>query len=190
MNWLLLSAAALGLACVALRRYTPWLGHLLKPGLDAARQRLVLRKPTTLDRLIEDLRQEKDALERHRLLGAIVDESHRQRSDAAVNKVFLRFAGMHVKELPKMAEALKKAHGGKLPPVPAFKLLVAALEEEGRQEEAALIRKRAEALGMIDGSKVESEDRIKKSEKKKTIPRPPAKKSGQRRASGRVKRGS
>jgi hypothetical protein len=43
---------------------------------------------------------------------------------------------------------------------------------------------------MIDGSKVESEDRIKKSEKKKTIPRPPAKKSGQRRASGRVKRGS
>jgi len=190
MNWLLLSAAALGLAYVALRRSTPWLGHLLKPGVEAARQRLVLRKPTALDRLIEDLRQEKDPLERHRLLGTIVDESHRQRSDAAVNKVFLRFADMHVKELPKMAEALKKAHGGKLPPVPAFKLLASALEEEGRQEEAASIRKRAEALGMIYGSKVESDDRIKKSEKKKTIPRPPAKKSGRPRASGRVKRGS
>jgi hypothetical protein len=43
---------------------------------------------------------------------------------------------------------------------------------------------------MIDGSKVESDDGIKKSEKKKTIPRPPAKKSGRPRASGRIKRGS
>ena len=62
-------------------------------------------------------------MERHRLLGEIVEASHRQRADTAVNKLFLRFAGMHVKELPKMAAALKTAGGGRLPAVPAFSLL-------------------------------------------------------------------
>ena len=97
MNWWLISIAAAGIAAVALRRYRPWLEQMLKPASEAAPRQPALRKVTALDRLIDALRHERDPLERHRLLGEIVDESYRQRTDAAMNKVFLRFAGMHEK---------------------------------------------------------------------------------------------
>jgi hypothetical protein len=113
MNWLLLSVAVFGIAAVALRRYKPWLEQILRPESGAGAREPTLRKVTPLDRMIDALRREKDPMERHRLLGEIVEASHRQRADAAVNKLFLRFAGMQVKELPKMAAALRAAAGGR-----------------------------------------------------------------------------
>jgi hypothetical protein len=150
MNWLFLSVAAIGIAALAWRRYTPWLEQILTPAAPASPRPPVIREATALDHMIEALRQEKDPLERHRLLGAIVDESHRQRSDVAMKKVFLRFARMHVTELPQMAAALQAAHGGKLPAVATFELLAAALEEDGRSEEAEAVRTQAGALGWVD----------------------------------------
>jgi hypothetical protein len=178
MNWLLLSAAALGVACVALRRCSPWLEHLLKPGPESPAHRPLLRKQTAIDRLIDALRQEKDPLARHRLLGAIVEESHRQRPDAAMNKVFLRFARMQLKELPKMTEALKAAHGGKLPPVPAFKLLANALEMDGRHEEAVSVRQQAKDMGLTVDTQAGASGRTKMLAKKIKSSRPATKRSG------------
>ena len=156
MNWWLLSVAVIGIGALAARRYAPWLEQMLRAKLEPSPPPPMLREATALDHMIEALRIEKDPLERHRLLGAIVDESYRQRADVPMKKVFLRFAGMHVKELPQMAAALKAAHGGRLPAVPTFDLLAAALEGEGRPEEAASIRKQAEKWGLIDGGTTEA----------------------------------
>lgn len=151
MNWWLLSVAVIAIGALAARRYAPWLEQIFRAKLEPSPPPPMLREATALDHMIEALRIEKDPLERHRLLGAIVDESHRQRADAPMKKLFLRFAGMHVEELPQMAAALKAAHGGRRPAVPTFDLLAAALQEEGRPEEAASIRKQAEKWGSIDG---------------------------------------
>lgn len=187
MNWLILSVAALGIAAVAVRRYTPWLEQILRPKAEAGPQRPALRKVTALDRMIESLRHAKDPLERHRLLEAIVVESHRQRSDPAMKKVFLRFSGMHIKELLKIAQALKAAHGGKMPAIPTFELLAAELEENGRQEEALSVRKQAAALGLIDGMKEGANGRIQRRVNNSKSARPPIKRPGRKNASARGK---
>jgi hypothetical protein len=166
MNWLLFSVVALGVAAVALRRYTPWLGQLLRPMTETGSHEPTLRKASALDRMIAALRREKDPLERHRLLGEIVDACHRQRTDAAMNKLFLRFAGMHVQELPKMAAALKAASDGRLPLVPAFSLLAGALEEDGRFEEALSVCNQAAELGLTDGTRAGFAGRIRTLQKK------------------------
>jgi len=187
MNWLLLSAAALGLAVVALRRNPSWLKGLLQPEGSAA-LRPLLRRPTALDRLIDDLRREKDPLGRHRLLEAIVAESHRRRSDPAMNKLFLRFARMHVNELPKMAKAMKAANGGRLPEVASFQLLASALEADGHPEEAVPIREQAAAWGLKDGAKAEPIGKSKKAGATSRRTRSPQKRPAGTRAAGRSKR--
>jgi hypothetical protein len=166
MNWLFLSVAALGIATVALHRYKPWLEKTLRPVAEAGAREPTLHKSTPLDRLIDALRHEKDPLERHRLLGRIVEESHRKRADTAMNKLFLRFAGMHVLELPKMAAELKADNEGRLPVVPAFSLLAAALEEGGRIEEALSVCNQAAELGLTDGTRAGFAGRIRKLQKK------------------------
>lgn len=187
MNWLLLSAAALGVAVVALRRNPSWLKSILQPEASAA-LRPLLRRPTALDRLIEDLRRENGPLGRHRLLEAIVAESHRRRSDPAMNKVFQRFARMHVDELPEMAEALKAANGGRLPAVASFQLLASALEEDGQPEDAGPIWEQAVALGLMDGVKAEPIGKIKKAGSKGKRTQPPRKRPAGTSAVGRSKR--
>jgi hypothetical protein len=190
MNWLFLSVAALGIAAVALHRYKPWLEQILRPAAEAGAREPTLRKATPLDRMIDALQHEKDPLERHRLLGEIVEASHRQRADTAVNKVFLRFAGMHLKELPKMAAAMKAAGGGRLPPVPTFSLLAAVLEEDGRFEEALSVCKQAAELGLIDGTQTGFAGRIRKLQKKVKGAQPHAKRPSPGAARTRGKRKS
>lgn len=187
MNWLLLSAAALGVAVVALRRNLSWLEGILQPEASAL-LRPLLRRPTALDRLIDDLRREKDPLGRHRLLEAIVAESHRRRSDPAMNKLFQRFARMHVNELPKMAEALRAANGGRLPAVASFQLLASALEEDGHPEDAVPIWEQAAALGLMGGAKAGSIGKIKHAGSKSKRTRPPRKRPAGTSAVGRSKR--
>ena len=188
MNWLFLSVAALGIAAVALRRYKPHLEALLRllPKRDAPEP--ALRNVTPLDRMIDALKQSQDPLERHRLLSHIVEESYQQRTDVAINKIFLRFTGMQVRELPEMAETLRAAHGGQLPDIPAFKLLAAALEEDGRLEEAASVRKHAAELGVTDRMMPEPADGTKEGRKKSANARPPAKGPARRKTSARGKR--
>jgi hypothetical protein len=188
MNWLLLSAAVIGIGAVAARRYAPWLEQMLRAKLESSPRRPVLREVTALDHMIETLRREKDPLERHRLLSRIVEESYRQRTDAAMKKLFLRFAGMHLKELPQMAAALKAALGGKLPAVPAFELLAMELEENDRKEEAASVRKQAEELGLIDRLPAKAAGRAKKPERKIRKARPPVKRPVRTSANARGKR--
>jgi hypothetical protein len=188
MNWLLLSVAAFGIAAVALRRYKPWLEQILRPKSEAGEREPTLRKVTPLDRMIDLLRREKDPMERHRLLGEIVEASHRQRADAAVNKLFLRFAGMQVKELPKMAAALRAAGGGRLPAVPAFTLLAAALEEDGQVEEALSVCNQAAELGLTDGAQAGFAGRIRKLKKKMKDVQPRAKRPSPKTARIRGKR--
>lgn len=166
---------ALGIAAVALRRYKPWLDQILRPELEAGAREPALRKVSPLDRMIDALRHEKDPLERHRLLGQIVEQSHRQRADSAMNKLFLRIAGMHVQELPKMAAALKAASGGKLPAVPTFSLLTGALEEDGRFEDALSVCHQATELGLTDGTRAGFAGRIRKLLKKMRGAQPRAK---------------
>jgi imidazolonepropionase-like amidohydrolase len=125
--------------------------------------------------MIDALRREKDPMERHRLLGEIVEASHRQRADAAMNKLFLRFAGMHVKELPKMAAALRAAGGGRRPAVPAFTLLAAALEEDGQIEEALSVCNQAAELGLTDGTQTGFAGRIRRLKKRMKDTQPRAK---------------
>jgi hypothetical protein len=165
MSWLFFSVAALGIAAVALHRYKPWLEQILRPAAVAGACEPTLRKATAVDRMIDALRHEKNPLERHRLLGEIVVESHRQRADTAMNKLFLRFAAMHVKELPKMAEVLR-TNGGFLPVVPAFSLLAEALEEGGRIEEAVSVCNQAVELGLTDGTQAGFAGRIRKLQKR------------------------
>lgn len=185
MNWLLLSVAVLGIAAVAARRCAPWLEQILRPEEAAGARKPTLRKVTPLDRMIDALRHEKDPLERHRLLGEIVEASHRQRADTAVNKLFLRFAGMHVRELPKMAADLKPAAGGRQPAVPTFALLAEALEEDGRFEEALSVCNQAVELGLADGTRAGFTGRIRKLQTKMKGARPRAKRP--RRAPARIR---
>jgi hypothetical protein len=190
MNWLLLSVAALGIAVVTLRRYTPWLEQILRPAAEADASEPTLRKVTPLDRRIDSLRHERDPLKRHRLLGEIVEASHRQRADTAMKKLFLRFAGTHVKELPNMAVALKAAGGGRLPVVPAFSLLSAELEQDGRIEEALSVCRQAAELGLTDGTRSGFAGRIRKLQKKLKDAHPPAKRRSSGTARTRGKRQS
>jgi hypothetical protein len=190
MNWLLFSVVALGIAAVALRRYKPWLEQILRPAPEAGAREPSLRKVTSFDRMIYALRHEKDPLERHRLLGAIVEASHRQRADSAMNKLFLRFAGMHVQELPKMAAALRAAIGDQLPAVPAFSLLAAALEEDGRFEEALSVCNQAAELGLTDGTRAGFAGRIRKLKRKMKGAQPHAKRPSLKTARIRGKRKS
>jgi hypothetical protein len=140
--------------------------------------------------MIDSLRHEKDPLKRHRLLGEIVEASHRQRADTAIKKLFLRFAGMQVKELPKMAAALKAAGGGRLPVVPAFALLAAELEEDGQAEEALSVCNQAAELGLTDGTRAGFTGRIRKLQKKLKDAQPPAKRPSSGTARTRGKRRS
>jgi len=190
MNWLFLSIAALGIAVVALRRHKPWLEQILRPRAGAGAPEPTLRKVTPFDRMIDALRHEKDPLERHRLLGAIVEASHRQCADSAMNKLFLRFAGMHVQELPKMAAALKAASGGQLPAVPAFSLLAGALEADGRFEEALSVCNQAAEWGLTDGTRAGFAGRIRKLERKMKGAQPRAKRPSLKTARIRGKRKS
>jgi hypothetical protein len=190
MNWLLLSLAVIGIGAMAARRYAPWLEQMLASRTEAAPGPPVLRATTELDHLVATLRNETDPLERHRLLRAIVEQSHSQRADAAMKKVFLRFAGMQVEELPQMAAALKAANGGRLPAVPAFELLAAVLEEEGRREEAASVRKQAEDLGLIERVPVTPVGRTRKTVTRRGKARPAVKRTPRAKtgAGGRRKR--
>jgi hypothetical protein len=83
-----------------------------------------------------------------------------------MNKLFLRFAGMHVKELPKVVAALKADGGGRPPAVPTFSLLSAALEEDGRFEEALSVCRQAAELGLTDGTRAGFVGRIRELQKK------------------------
>jgi hypothetical protein len=105
-----------------------------------------------------------------------------------MNKLFLRFAGMHVKELPKMAAALKTAGGGRRPVVPAFSLLAAALEEDGRMEEALSVCSQAAELGLADGTRAGFAGRIRKLQKKMKGVQPHAKRLSPKTARIRGKR--
>jgi hypothetical protein len=140
--------------------------------------------------MIDDLRRERDPLGRHRLLEAIVEESHRRRSDPAMNKLFQRFARMHVDELPRMAEALKAASGGRLPAVASFQLLASALEADGHPEEAVTIWEQAAAWELMDGAKAGSIRETKKEGAKSKRTRPPKKRPPGTRAVGRSRRRS
>jgi hypothetical protein len=181
MNWLFLSVAALGIAAVALSRYRPWLEDALRPAAKSKDSAPSLRQTTLLDRMIAEVKRERDPLERHRLLTAIVEESHRRRADPAMKKLFLRFAGMHVRELPKMAAALKADGKGRLAEVASFTLLAEALEEDGRTGEALEVCRKAEALGLQDSARGGFAGRIRKLEKKAARPAAAAKR---KRASG------
>lgn len=163
MNWVLLSLVALG-AGVVMHRINPWLVENL--GRAAVGTAAAIRRTTDLDRMIAALHDEEDPLGRHRLLTGIVEASHRQRDSAAMNKVFMRFAELHVNELPGMAPALTAAGAGKLPRVPAFKLLAMALEREKRFAEAAKVCAQALDLGLEDGTKTGFRGRLKRLQRK------------------------
>jgi hypothetical protein len=184
MNWLMLSVAALGIAALAVHRYRPWLEQLLRPTTAGGASKTALRRVTALDAMIETLRHENDPMKRHRLLREVVDETHRQRSDPAMRKLFLRFATMHVQELPQMAEAFKRSQGGKRPDGSVFTLLAAALDEDGRAEEAVSVRKQAAAAGWIDEAPMQRSGARKKREKKIGTRRPSEKPANRSRTRG------
>lgn len=162
MHWIVF-AAAVGLGALAARHARPWLARRLEaPGTEAG-----LRRETELDRRIDLWRRSEEPLERFQRLGEIVQAAHAERSDAAGRKLFMRFAAMQIDSLPAVAEELKAASGGRLPEIPAFGLLAAALEEEGRAAEALALRRRAEALGVGEGSPPESAARIERLPRRK-----------------------
>lgn len=174
MHWLVI-AAAVSLGALAAKRGRPWIERCIQAaalGTDAA-----LRRDTEVDRRIEAWRRAQTPLERFQRLGEIVEATHAQRSDPAARKLFLRFAAMQVEALPAVMEELKAASGGRLPEIPVFGLLAAALEEEGRAAEALTVRRRAAALGLSDGSGAGSAARVERPEGKR-----PQKAAGRRRA--------
>jgi hypothetical protein len=166
MTWLFLGVAALGAGALALRCFKPWLEQILRPGPEAGAGEPALRQITPLDRMIDELRRAKDPLERQRLLGEIVEESYRRRAAPAMYKLFMRFAAMQVQEVTQIIKALKAANGGRMPDIPAFPRLAAALEEDGRLEEALSVCAQARKLGLKDGPKAGFSGRIKKLRKK------------------------
>jgi hypothetical protein len=178
MHWLMI-AAAVGLGALAASRGRPWIERLIQaaaPGPEAA-----LRRETELDRRIAAWRSAEQPLERFRRLGEIVAAAHAERADPAARKLLMRFAAMQVEALPAVAEELKAAGGGRLPEIPAFGLLAEALEEQGRAAEALALCRRAEALGVRDGSRAGFAGRIKRlkaGRPEKAAGRPRAGKSG------------
>jgi hypothetical protein len=189
MNWILLSIAALGAGILAVRRYRPWLAGLFEGPHAAVGRKPALRPVTPLDRSIEALRSEYDPVERQKLLGAVIEASYRQRGDAAMNKIFMRFADMQVREFPQAAEALKAAAGGRLPEVRAFGLLAEALAAEGRSEEAVSVCAQALELGLDDGTKTGFAGRIKKLQDQARAPGAAARPPGRPSARGAGKSG-
>jgi hypothetical protein len=164
MQWPFLSIVAAGVAVAACRWLRPYLESQDRP----ARPDAGLREDTALDHTIGALRGERDPLKRQSLLRRIVTESYRQRRSPAMNKVFHRFAAMHVKEAEQGAAALKAAHDGKLPGIPSFRLLAIALEEEGRFDEALSVCQKAVELDLKDGTTGGFGSRIERLRKKKT----------------------
>lgn len=141
MHWLALSVLAFAAAAAA------WCG------LRAARTpAATLRQASAIDRLIDSLNRVEDPAERHRLLTQLVEAAWQERAAPAMRKVFHRYAARHIAEMPGILPVLKKARRTRPDPVPTFRLLASALEEEGRSDEAMAVAAQAAAYGIGDGN--------------------------------------
>ena len=120
--------------------------------------------------MLAAIKIESDPDVRHQLLIRIIEKTYKERHQPAMQKIFFRFAAIHLNELPQLLPALTAKSKGHLPNIITFKLLAIALEELSRYEEAIKVCEQAIQTGMSDGTKTGFDGRIKRL-RKKMIPR-------------------
>jgi curved DNA-binding protein CbpA len=172
MNWLTIGILGFAFVLGLSRYYRRATDQAIKP---AARRRQVapdekakaVWKSDDMDEMLKAAKVDLGPADRNQLLTSIVEKAYKERKDPKMRKIFHRFARIHVEELPRLAPALKEQHGGELPPIPTFKDLAIALEEEKRYDEAVSVCEQAVGFNMEDGTKTGFAGRIERLRKKK-----------------------
>ena len=119
--------------------------------------------------MIQTLEKTDDPILRNMLLGQIVAEYYRQRSDADSKAEFYRYAQMHVEEIPGVLDALE-ANGQERPDsIETMKMIAIAMEQDGRLDEAVEICEKALSFGLQNGTKTGFEGRISRINRKREV---------------------
>jgi hypothetical protein len=119
-----------------------------------------------LARMESAVELETNRIDRHFLLLQLCKETYRQRNDPSMRMRFLKYARQHMTEFPELASSLKMEFDGILPRVPTFQQLATVLTEDGEFDEAIRVCERAQAFGLVDGTKAGFEGRIARIQKK------------------------
>jgi hypothetical protein len=174
MNWLTIGIVGFAFVLGLSRYYRRATDQAVKPGVRPKRvapdeKAREIWKSDDMDQMLKAAKTDLDPADRNQLLTDIVAKAYKERKDLKMRKIFHRFARIHVEELPKLAPALKEQHGGELPPIPTFKDLAIALEEEKRYDEAVSVCEQAVAFDVEDGTKTGFTGRIERLRKKKQV---------------------
>lgn len=163
MDWLIvLSLAVLGLAR---SRSSPFISFFTRDRKAPAEPS---KNSEILDDMLTAIKLESDPIARHRLLIRIIEKTYNERHQPAMQKIFFRFAAIHLNELPQILSKLKTDSQGKLPNISTFKLMAIALEEASQYDEAIKVCEQALQIGMSDGTQTGFYGRIRRIRKKMT----------------------
>jgi pentatricopeptide repeat protein len=142
-----------------------------------------------LDRMLAAISLPGNAVDRHCLLQCIVQTLYRQRADSAKRKLLFEVANLHLEEMQVLIDGLRRhdvaskalsmklseeeskgtdtpapainaLSGGAIPFIETFSLVVRALCEDGRYEDAKKVWRRAEEVGYLSGEAVATADEV------------------------------
>jgi hypothetical protein len=105
-------------------------------------------------------------IDRHFLLLNIVGLTYKGRADSEMRSLCRKFSEMHLAEFDRIAPALKEDMGGVLPRVPTFQHFATVLAEDGENERAIEVCRRAISYGLSDGTQSGYDGRIARIQKR------------------------
>lgn len=167
MNWIWFSIGAIGGLFLLYAKGSRSARHRRQAGVSAPQKGASLQERVemalesgNIDEMISILDETNDPILRNALLGQIVSEAYRQRSDEDVKKVFYQYARQHVDEIPGVLAALVEKGQDQPESIDTLKMLAIALEQDGRFDEAMEICEKALSLGLQNGTKTGFEGRL------------------------------
>lgn len=117
-----------------------------------------------IEKMVAALDVKTNPIDRHFLLLSLVQETYKERKQAAMASICATTAELHLQEFPELMGPLKECLGT-LPRVPTFQQYATLLAERGDFEKAIAVCQAAIAYGLQDGTKSGFEGRIKRIQK-------------------------
>ncbi len=122
-----------------------------------------------VDYMISALDKTQDPILRDALLGQIIAEYYRERSDTDAKEAFYRYAHQHVEEIPNMLAELEKNGQERPERIETLRMIAIAMEQDGRYDEAIGMCEKALSFGLQNGTKTGFEGRIDRIARKRDV---------------------